>query len=41
MGHKVHPTGFRLGVVKGWQSSWFAERDYKDIWAEDYLSARL
>jgi len=36
MGHKVHPTGFRLGVVKGWQSSWFAERDYKDIWAEDY-----
>ena len=36
MGHKVHPTGFRLGVVKGWQSSWFAERDYKDIWAEDF-----
>lgn len=36
MGHKVHPTGFRLGVVKGWLSSWFAERDYKDIWAEDY-----
>ncbi len=36
MGHKVHPTGFRLGVVKGWQSSWLAERDYKDILAEDY-----
>jgi small subunit ribosomal protein S3 len=41
MGHKVHPTGFRLGVVKGWQSSWFAERDYKDIWAEDYMIRRI
>ena len=37
MGHKVHPLGFRLGVVKGWQSLWFAERDYKDIYAEDVL----
>jgi small subunit ribosomal protein S3 len=35
LGHKVHPTGFRLGVVKGWQSRWYAERDYKDIFAED------
>ncbi|GAC1560735.1 MAG: hypothetical protein NVS2B2_22530 [Ktedonobacteraceae bacterium] len=37
MGHKVHPTGFRLGGVKSWQSRWFAERDYKDILAEDFL----
>ena len=37
MGQKVHPTGFRLGVVKGWQSRWFAERDYKDVFAEDVL----
>src|SRR5258708_31131354 len=36
LGHKVHPTGFRLGIVKGWQSRWYAERDYKDIVAEDY-----
>lgn len=36
MGHKVHPTGFRLGVVKGWQSRWYAERDYKDLLAEDF-----
>src|SRR5437588_4656509 len=35
LGHKVHPTGFRLGVVKGWQSRWYAERDYKDLLAED------
>ncbi len=37
MGHKVHPTGFRLGVVKGWQSRWYAERDYKDLLAEDLM----
>ena len=37
MGQKVHPTGFRLGVVKGWQSRWFAERDYKNVFAEDVL----
>jgi small subunit ribosomal protein S3 len=36
LGHKVHPTGFRLGVVKGWQSRWYAERDYKDVLAEDF-----
>ncbi len=41
MGHKVHPTGFRLGVVKGWQSSWFAEREYKNILAEDYLIRKI
>jgi small subunit ribosomal protein S3 len=37
LGQKVHPTGFRLGVVKGWQSRWYAERDYKDLLAEDFL----
>jgi small subunit ribosomal protein S3 len=37
LGHKVHPTGFRLGIVKGWQSRWYAERDYKDLLAEDIV----
>lgn len=41
MGHKVHPTGFRLGVVKGWQSRWYAERDYKDVFAEDFAIREL
>ncbi len=41
MGHKVHPVGFRLGVVKGWQSRWYAERDYKDVFAEDYAIRQL
>jgi small subunit ribosomal protein S3 len=35
LGHKVHPTGFRLGVIKGWQSRWFAEKNYKELLAED------
>jgi len=36
LGQKVHPIGFRLGVVKGWQSRWYAERNYKDVLAEDF-----
>ncbi|MFL5592240.1 MAG: 30S ribosomal protein S3 [Ktedonobacteraceae bacterium] len=40
MGHKVHPIGFRLGIIKGWQSRWYAERDYKDVFAEDDLIRR-
>ncbi len=27
MGQKTHPIGFRLGVVKQWQSRWFATKD--------------
>ena len=30
MGHKVHPTGFRLGVIYDWQSKWFADKNYRD-----------
>src|SRR5918912_641565 len=39
MGHKVHPIGFRLGVIKDWEARWFAERDYKRLLHED-LSIR-
>ncbi len=35
MGQKVHPYGFRLGVIYGWQSNWFAERGYGDMLHED------
>ncbi len=28
MGQKVHPHGFRLGIIYDWESKWFAERDY-------------
>ncbi len=40
MGQKVHPYGFRLGVIYDWKSRWFANRDYADLLQED-LSIRL
>ena len=42
MGHKVHPTGFRLGVIKGWQSRWYADdKNYKVLLAEDIAIRKL
>ena len=35
MGQKVHPYGFRLGVINGWQSNWFAERNFGPMLHED------
>ncbi|HEX5480959.1 MAG TPA: 30S ribosomal protein S3 [Dehalococcoidia bacterium] len=35
MGHKVHPTGFRVGVIYDWQSKWFADKNYKVQLHED------
>jgi small subunit ribosomal protein S3 len=35
MGHKVHPIGFRLGIIQPWQARWYADRDYKDLLQED------
>ncbi|MBN1487198.1 MAG: 30S ribosomal protein S3 [Anaerolineae bacterium] len=36
MGRKVHPYGFRLKVIRDWQSRWFAEgREYSDLLQED------
>ena len=29
MGQKIHPHGFRLGIIYDWESKWFAEKDYK------------
>ena len=37
MGQKVHPTGFRLGVIKTWDSKWFATKDYAKLVYEDRL----
>ncbi|MBN1484967.1 MAG: 30S ribosomal protein S3 [Chloroflexia bacterium] len=36
MGRKVHPIGFRLGVVTDWKSRWFAERNYTELLHEDF-----
>lgn len=35
MGQKVHPYGFRLGVIYDWKSRWFATRDYASLLQED------
>lgn len=36
MGQKVHPYGFRLGVIKDWQGRWYAgKREYADLLHED------
>lgn len=36
MGRKVHPIGFRLGIIKDWESKWFAEgEEYARLVAED------
>ncbi len=35
MGQKVHPRGFRLGVIDSSDSRWFARRDYDDLLHED------
>jgi small subunit ribosomal protein S3 len=35
VGHKVHPIGFRLGVIFGWQSKWYADRHYRELIHED------
>ena len=35
MGHKVHPTGFRLGVIRDWDAKWYADRHYREYLQED------
>src|SRR5436189_10138 len=46
VGQKVHPKGFRLGVIENWDSRWFARREYADLLHEDtkirnFLKKRL
>lgn len=47
MGHKIHPIGFRLGIVKDWTSKWYANtKDYADLLNKDlevraFLKKRL
>jgi len=35
MGHKVNPTGFRIGIIKTWQGKWYADRHYANYLEED------
>ena len=36
MGQKVNPHGLRVGVIKDWDSKWYAEADFADLLVEDY-----
>ena len=36
MGQKVNPHGLRVGVIKDWDSRWYAESDFSDNLVEDY-----
>jgi len=46
MGQKVHPIGFRVGIIRNWDSRWFAEKEYQRFLHEDlairkYLKKKL
>ena len=46
MGQKVNPHGFRVGIIKDWDSKWFADKDYEkylleDIKIREYIKAKL
>ena len=36
MGQKVNPHGLRVGVIKDWDSKWYAEKEFSEYLAEDY-----
>ncbi|HLP15538.1 MAG TPA: 30S ribosomal protein S3 [Bacteroidota bacterium] len=46
MGQKTHPVGFRLGVIKTWDSNWYDEKGFaaklnEDVMIRSYLRNRL
>mgnify|MGYP000892604110 CR=1 FL=1 len=46
MGQKVHPKGLRVGIIRGWESNWYADKNYAELLHEDikirkYIKAQL
>ena len=46
MGQKINPIGLRLGIVRGWESSWYGGKEFADKLVEDekirkYVAARI
>ncbi|MDQ0903414.1 MULTISPECIES: 30S ribosomal protein S3 [unclassified Paenibacillus] len=46
MGQKVNPVGFRIGIIRDWESKWFAEKDFgtlllEDVKIREYLKNKL
>ena len=35
MGRKVHPIGFRIGIIRDWQAKWYADKHYSEFLYED------
>jgi small subunit ribosomal protein S3 len=35
LGHKVHPYGFRIGIVRGWKAKWYDEKHYMEVLHDD------
>ncbi len=40
MGQKIHPIGLRLGIIKDWESKWYAEKNFPDLIQEDQALRR-
>ena len=41
MGRKVHPTGFRTGVIFDWKARWYADKAYPELLQEDLKLRRV
>src|SRR5664279_5250722 len=46
MGQKIHPGGFRIGIIHDWKSNWFSEKDFaayliEDVRIRDHIRAKL
>ena len=46
MGQKVNPIGMRVGIIRDWESKWYADKDYAELLHEDlkvreYITKRL
>jgi small subunit ribosomal protein S3 len=46
VGQKVNPVGLRVGIIRDWESKWYAGKDYADLLHEDlrvreYITKRL
>lgn len=46
MGQKIHPYGFRVGTLYGWQSTWYADKNYaqqlhEDIAVREFIKKKL
>jgi small subunit ribosomal protein S3 len=41
LGHKVHPYGFRIGIIRDWRARWYDEKRYAEFVREDIEIRRL